>query len=791
MAGIHHVRGGMRQGEAIEDAEEVHRWVLVEDNVIFRQVAMGIGRENLQALAGEWIRNECFLKAAKARYGEMFCEGNMGMSMLIDNAKAHEGQALLEGAISLIERSGIVNPQAAQLKYNILSVLQRQVPSGDPKRNQLGAQMRDLISCNPTLRFDPWAAFMGTYYQPHRDATGNAMTFWNEGRDITDETIADATESVTATQSYKGASVGCSSFSVGQMTFGGAGCSNIMRSINLHNFERHVVSATSTAVFYNCFLMNFSVMLSVIVRISVALMRCYKMPQVTRIAEKCGDVSHLIKAFEKQAETSRVTNRSQAESLAMMLSLAFFQHAGDFVDSELQHLHPWHDEIWRTLEAADFLPDPGDDVLSKWDRIRLFQLINGPQVSADGLHHRFPLQGQQTFLRAVVELARPADAAVALDTSWIDALPSPESGTVLLDTFQHCVGQTGTRVILALLCCEKLGRFADALVFAQAEVQDPFAFNIPSRSSADAGLDEPAAAPDANLDVWSRIDAYAKRMGQRGTDLFRLMDEDKSGSVTREEFAAALDRLGVHVTAQEVATVVSKVDIDGDGSISVAEFKEAVRVHKRSKTPRRRRVLEPEEPLLWTASEVSSFLRSFGGSRQFQGPSAAVQSSCTVQAGNEERATPAIVVSKADLQKIQTYASTAWESQQRRVFLKNTIFATPLPSSIFAEEDVEAQRAAISKCFDSFGVVAHVEPVPPIGPADTGAVFIEFEDEAAVIAAHEADSGAISVGGEPVEQLVMLASCEWASMGGCLAVDNHDVTRLPALAAEISGEALG
>ena len=181
-----------------------------------------------------------------------------------------------------------------------------------------------------------------------------------------------------------------------------------------------------------------------------------------------------------------------------------------------------------------------------------------------------------------------------------------------------------------------------------------------SSSCADASLDEPAVALDASLDVWSRIDAYAKRMGQRGTDLFRLMDEDKSGSVTRDEFAAALDRLGVHVTAQEVAIVLSKVDIDGDGSISMAEFKEAVRVHKRSKTPRRRRVLEPEEPLLWTASEVSSFLRSFGGSRQFQGPSAAVQNSA-VQISNEERTTPAIVVSKADLQKIQTYASTAWE----------------------------------------------------------------------------------------------------------------------------------
>ncbi|MFD0634148.1 EF-hand domain-containing protein [Catenulispora yoronensis] len=55
--------------------------------------------------------------------------------------------------------------------------------------------------------------------------------------------------------------------------------------------------------------------------------------------------------------------------------------------------------------------------------------------------------------------------------------------------------------------------------------------------------------------------------------LFRMFDEDGDGQITAAELAAALGELGEQVDEAEAAARIQGGDADGDGRISLDEFK--------------------------------------------------------------------------------------------------------------------------------------------------------------------------------------------------------------------------
>lgn len=63
--------------------------------------------------------------------------------------------------------------------------------------------------------------------------------------------------------------------------------------------------------------------------------------------------------------------------------------------------------------------------------------------------------------------------------------------------------------------------------------------------------------------------------------LFRDMDVDRDGQVTREEFKNAMDKLGEDFTMAEVDKVFAYVDSNDSGSISIAELQAAMAVYQR------------------------------------------------------------------------------------------------------------------------------------------------------------------------------------------------------------------
>jgi hypothetical protein len=67
----------------------------------------------------------------------------------------------------------------------------------------------------------------------------------------------------------------------------------------------------------------------------------------------------------------------------------------------------------------------------------------------------------------------------------------------------------------------------------------------------------------------------------RSVDLFRGLDLDRSGRVTRAEFIAGLKRIGMGAwAAEEVEELMGVFDADGDGEISIKELKEGLRKHE-------------------------------------------------------------------------------------------------------------------------------------------------------------------------------------------------------------------
>ena len=63
----------------------------------------------------------------------------------------------------------------------------------------------------------------------------------------------------------------------------------------------------------------------------------------------------------------------------------------------------------------------------------------------------------------------------------------------------------------------------------------------------------------------------------RVRDIFTQCDADGDGRVTREEFGRALTRLRVFLTAEELEACWPRLDVDGNGTLSPAEFEAVVR----------------------------------------------------------------------------------------------------------------------------------------------------------------------------------------------------------------------
>ena len=55
-------------------------------------------------------------------------------------------------------------------------------------------------------------------------------------------------------------------------------------------------------------------------------------------------------------------------------------------------------------------------------------------------------------------------------------------------------------------------------------------------------------------------------------EIFKLVDRDGSGTITKEELAELMETLGIDATQEEVDMMISEIDTDDNGSIDFDEF---------------------------------------------------------------------------------------------------------------------------------------------------------------------------------------------------------------------------
>ena len=77
-----------------------------------------------------------------------------------------------------------------------------------------------------------------------------------------------------------------------------------------------------------------------------------------------------------------------------------------------------------------------------------------------------------------------------------------------------------------------------------------------------------SSADDAVMALKEKLMTKVSHMQQ----MFREMDSDHSGTVTKEEIHAAFSNYGIQVDSDLIDRILLKIDFDGDGSIALDEL---------------------------------------------------------------------------------------------------------------------------------------------------------------------------------------------------------------------------
>jgi hypothetical protein len=259
----------------------------------------------------------------------------------------------------------------------------------------------------------------------------------------------------------------------------GADCSKLIEAISVHDFNRHFLIARSTTY-----------------RMDLVIMFAIEWSAL----EKTGNVQHCIEINEKKYRAMESYMRAApppgAELGAVSTGLGSFVG----VEAHHQHLRPRRN-ITGVFKCAGInsIQEVEGGYLSSAE-FEFYQYM--ARSSADGLTHMFHEHAWVAMMRAVLSFA--ADTR-DVELSWLDELPPVET-TTLFDTCWSAVLPTTARVLVAEVF-EQQGRHADAIQFAQTDLQDYHNRNVPSKVRAGRVLGRCHAALGQHMLSVSAFDA--------------------------------------------------------------------------------------------------------------------------------------------------------------------------------------------------------------------------------------------------------------------------------------------
>jgi hypothetical protein len=259
----------------------------------------------------------------------------------------------------------------------------------------------------------------------------------------------------------------------------GTDCSRMMEALSFHNFDRHFQIARNSAVRMD--------------GIISGSMEWF-------IAEKTGNIQHCIEINDKKYQA--VESYMRAAPPPGLEIFYFLWGKGAFVGVEAhhQHLQP-RQNIAGVLKYAGIhntqQAEAGYRSAAEGGIARAIA-----SSSADGLAHMLHEHAMIALARAVLSFAM---GTCDVELSWLDDLP-PADATTLHCTAMSALHPITARVLVAEVF-EQQGRHADAIRFAQTDLQDYHNLNVPSKVRAGRVLGRCHAALGQHMLSVSAFDA--------------------------------------------------------------------------------------------------------------------------------------------------------------------------------------------------------------------------------------------------------------------------------------------
>jgi hypothetical protein len=178
--GCFHIKQSMDQSVPVTENQDVMRWIMLNDTVLFQQTVLAVGEEALELLVAHFKDRSQWVEAAKARWAVYYVSSRPSLVML-------------DEVMGLLEKCGSTRTSGAlQLELNVISNwnynTQQKYTTGSAARTQLGARITELGQ-NPLVRTDPWTLVIAGCYPKLAVMTGIVPYPWEGGKRVDGDSV--------------------------------------------------------------------------------------------------------------------------------------------------------------------------------------------------------------------------------------------------------------------------------------------------------------------------------------------------------------------------------------------------------------------------------------------------------------------------------------------------------------------------------------------------------------------------------------------------------------------------
>jgi hypothetical protein len=553
--GSFHIKQSIDRSVPVTENEDVARYLMLDDSVLFRQTALAAGEAELEVLIANFVAKSQWMEAAKAKWAVCHVSSNQSVAV-----------AMMDEVVELLEKCGTPRTnKAQQLELDIIGSFTYNVhkKTGTPAKARVGARIVEL-SQNSSLRRDPWNLVVGSIYPKFVMLTGCSARAWMDDEKTVDgdsilkgmsmwyngatPLMQSACDNAVGARKVRTLMMLCVPFILTVayalfvkewFTFAklnttpmgmffptaynteesvalfqaatnqhwGVDCSRLMDAFSVYDFNRHFQIARTTG-----FRMNM----------------IFNLTTEYFVAEKTGNIQDCIEITTRKNRAMESYMRAAPSAGPDACYFPFSQ--GSFFGVEAHHQHlQLHNKVPGFLKYAGISNvqrvEEGYRSSAEW-----FPTRTTSHSSPNGLHHMFPEHAMVALIRAVLSFSM---GTRDVDRSWLDDLP-PADATTLHDTAP--LFPTSARVLVAEMF-EQQGRHADAIRFAQTDLQDYHNLNVVSKGRAGRVLGRCHAALGQHTLSVSAFDAAIELAQLRKLLLSEALSVRGRAAVGRNEVA--------------------------------------------------------------------------------------------------------------------------------------------------------------------------------------------------------------------------------------------------------------